>query len=334
MTQASRRRWYVGSALALMGLSALLESPKSWVGAHVCRPLRVRGLLGATSPKCAGPSGTQAATGHTWAALAAGVTFGAWAAALASGRASCRRSRAARAALPDGTNEEGEDLQEPLALKLEEVSGVVLYGNDFSPPCRKIQTMLNYYKVPFQTVSGRHPTSDYKKIPVLEMSGRQINDSHIIVKNLVPVLTGEPFTPAQLDWEKRITFEFQPSIEVELFGNGPDFARAAGLDGWKGSLAVVFSPVLGFLIGSVFRSRYGDFPASATFGKQFLEACGERPFFHGSTPGPVDLSLYGTYEGLARKGCETVDSFLDGSGLRPWHDRMEEATGAATKAPA
>lgn len=234
--------------------------------------------------------------------------------------------------LPDGTNDEGEDLGEPLALKLDEVSDVVLYGNDFSPPCRKIQTMLKYYKVPFKTVSGRHPTSDYKKIPVLEMSGRQINDSHIIVKNLVPVLTGEPFTAAQLDWEKRITFEFQPSIEVELFGNGPDFARAAGLDGWKGSLAVLFAPLLGALIGSVFRSRYGDFPASAEFGKQFLDACGGQPFFHGSAPGPVDLSLYGTYGGLAEKECETVDSFLDGSGLRQWHARMQEATSAALSA--
>merc|ERR1711879_657645 len=135
--------------------------------------------------------------------------------------------------LPDGTNEEGEDLKEPLDVKLSDVKDVVLYGSEFSPPVQKIMSMLKFYDVPFKFQQGKHPTSDYKKIPVMEINGRQINDSHIIVKNLAPVLTGRAFTAVEAEWERKITFEFQPSIEVELFSDGEDFALAAGITDWR-----------------------------------------------------------------------------------------------------
>lgn len=234
----------------------------------------------------------------------------------------CRR--VVQRVLPDGTNEEGEDLKEPLTLKREELRDVVLYGNEFSPPCQKIITLLSYYEVPFNMVKGRHPTSDYKKIPVLELNGQQVNDSHVIVNNLVPVLTGEPLAGPQKEWERRVTFEFQPSLEVELFGDGSDLALAAGLQGFPKVLAGLFAPLLGAFIGQVFRSRYGDFPPTKTWGVEFREAFGGRPFFHGDAPGPIDLSVYGTYSDFARKGCRTSKAFLEGSGLEAWHEKMRE----------
>eukprot|EP00931_Biecheleriopsis_adriatica_P077030 TRINITY_DN50674_c0_g1_i1.p1 TRINITY_DN50674_c0_g1~~TRINITY_DN50674_c0_g1_i1.p1 ORF type:complete len:347 (-),score=55.64 TRINITY_DN50674_c0_g1_i1:167-1207(-) len=242
-----------------------------------------------------------------------------------------RLRRSVRAALPDGTNDEGEDLPEPLGMKLVDVSDVVVYGNEFSPPAQKIMTMLNFYGVSFKLVKGRHPTSDYKKIPVLELNGRQVNDSHIIVKNLAEVLTGDPLTPLQLQWERKITFEFQPSIEVELFSNGDDFAKLAGFDDWRKPLVGLAGPVLGLLIGNVFRSRYGDFPVPSTWGKRFLEACAGQPFFHGEKPGMVDLSLYGTYANIASKDCQCTRSFLEESGLQSWHLRMVDATKSASQ---
>jgi glutathione S-transferase len=234
--------------------------------------------------------------------------------------------------LPDGTNEEGEDIKEPLGLTRDDLEKVVLYGQDASPPCVKIQTMLDYYGVPFEMVKGRHPTSDYKKIPVIELNDRQVNDSHVIVRNLVPVLTGRALTEEELEWERRITFEFQPSFEVELFGNGGDLAKFVGAEGWQAGLLGLASGPLSALVGSVFRSRYGDFPAAAAWGRDFQQALGDRPFYHGEAPGPVDLSLYGTYVRFEEKGCQTSADFLGDSGLRAWHERMAQATKAGTLA--
>jgi len=234
-----------------------------------------------------------------------------------------------RAALPDGTNDEGEDLTEPLRMRLEDVRDVKLYGNEFSPPYQKIATMLRYYGVSFELVKGRHPTSDYKKIPVLELNGRQVNDSHIIVKNIAEVLTAKALTAKQLEWERRITFEFQPSIEVELFSDGADFAKVAGFNDWRSVLLRLVSPLIGLLVGQVFRSRYGDFPAPPDWGKSFLDACGGQPFFHGDAPGIVDLSLFGTYASIASKDSRCTAAFLDGSGLRPWHERMLSAVASS-----
>jgi len=261
-------------------------------------------------------------------ALAVGAAVGA-ANALARAR-KLRPNSVATRALPDGTNDEGEDLKEPLILTLSELKDVKMYGQDGSPPCAKLKTMLDYYNVPFEMIKGRHPTSDYKRIPVLELNGRQINDSHIIVKNLVPVLTGEPISAAAAEWERRITFEFQPSIEVELFGNGGDLALFIGLEGFAAIAIKLLAPVLGLLINQVFKSRYGEFPPSVAWGKDFLAALDGQPFYHGDAPGPVDLSLYGTYAALQAKGCKTTEDFLVGSGLKAWHERMAAACESKT----
>lgn len=244
-----------------------------------------------------------------------------------------RSSRVAVAVLPDGTNEEGEELPMPLDFARGDLKDVVLYGQEMSPPCVKIRTLLNYYSVPFKEVKGRHPTSDYKKIPVLEMNGRQINDSHIILKNLAPLLSGEPLTPEQSAWERTITFEFQPAIEVELFGDGADIARFASLDGWKRTLAEFLAPLLGAVVGQLFKSRYPGYELpSSRYGVEFRKALAGRPFFHGEAPGPVDLSLYGTYASLSKTGCNTSAKFLEESGLNEWHQRMVEAVDGVVKA--
>lgn len=243
-----------------------------------------------------------------------------------------RKARTCLAVLPDGTNDEGEDLAEPLGIGSGDLKDVVLYGTEFSPPCVKLRCLLGYYGMPFKEVQGKHPSSDYKRIPVVELNGRQVNDSHIIYKNLVPLLTGAPLTDEELAWEKTITFKFQPAIEVELFGNGGDIARFARLEGIPKVLAQVFGPLLGLLIGNVFKGRYDFELPSSTYGKEFREALDAKAFFHGDSPGPVDLCLYGTYAGLAESDCTCAATFLKESDLESWHQRMSTAVGPLMRA--
>jgi hypothetical protein len=236
------------------------------------------------------------------------------------------RSQVSKAVLPDGTNEENEDLAQPLNMSRQDVRTVVLYQQPLSPPCVKIKTILSYYRVPFRTVAGRHPTSDYKKIPVLMVNKRQINDSHIIVKNLIHLLGGEPMTSDELAWERKITYNFQPAIEVELFSNEYDVARlwnrtSTFYGGWQRVVIGLLTPILGAFVGFLFRSRYPEMQLpSSTFGKSFREALKDKTFFHGDSPGPIDLCLYGTYREFT--DCIVVSQFLEDSGLQDWHSEM------------
>lgn len=232
------------------------------------------------------------------------------------------------AVLGDGTNEEREDLQEPLNFTPEQLRKVILYQTEMSPPCTKIKTMLTYFRIPFEVREGKHPTSDYKKIPVLELNDRQINDSHVIMKNLTEILIGVPMTPEEVSWERRITYEFQPAFEVELLGNRRDFAKLWSratdfIGGWQTSVIGSVTPILYEVYGFLFKQRYPEMQLpSSSFGKDFRAELGDRLFFHGDQPGPIDLSLYGTYSYFT--DCTSADRFLSSSGLEEWHERMAE----------
>eukprot|EP00913_Durusdinium_trenchii_P010737 g10073.t1 len=212
--------------------------------------------------------------------------------------------------LPDGTNEEGEAVK-PIDFKLDE--DIILYQQDLSPPCVKLRTMFKYYNLPFRAVNGRHPTSDYKKIPVLVINDRQINDSHVIVKTVVPWFTGRPMTEEEMYWEKRITYDT---------GRKRIYRATDYIGGWQRGIIGLVVPLLKIVVDHSKPKSSELAPKGTTFGQSFRAALGERPFFGGEKPGPVDLSLFGTY--VAFDGCSAVARFLQGSDLEDWHQRMME----------
>ncbi|CAE7471819.1 ptges2 [Symbiodinium natans] len=312
-------------------MSIALQLP-SRVTLGLQRPEGRAALPATSAPLQESGKPTSTAPSQSWragAALLAGAAFFA-----------CHKSRTSRrtirTVLPDGTNEEGEDVA-PIDIALEDLKDVVLFQSDYSPPCVKLRTIFRYYKLPFRTFNAKHPTSDYQKIPVLVMNDRQINDSHIIMRRIIPWLTGKEMTDEEVMWEKRITYEFQPAFEVELVGNDRDLAllwtRATGyIGGWQRGLLGVLSPLLKFAVEALFRSRYSDMELpSSKFGASFRAALKDQPFFHGEKPGPIDLSLYGTYAAFAE--CKTAARFLQDSGLEEWHDRMTELQIDSVKKP-
>merc|ERR1712070_1192332 len=109
--------------------------------------------------------------------------------------------------LADGTNPEGIDPDPPLNWTKDTFSSskVVLHGLQASPAVCKIITYLKYFKIRYEhrAAPGKSGT-DYKKMPVLDVAERQVNDSAIITKFMVPALVGpQAFNE---EWEKKITF--------------------------------------------------------------------------------------------------------------------------------
>merc|ERR1711934_266721 len=92
--------------------------------------------------------------------------------------------------LADGSNPEGVDPEPALGWKnKDDLQNVSFYGVAASPPCCKIRVYLHHGKIPFTFEVGTNkPGSDYKKMPVLQVGNRQVNDSWIILKNLIPAV--------------------------------------------------------------------------------------------------------------------------------------------------
>jgi glutathione S-transferase len=227
--------------------------------------------------------------------------------------------------LSDGTNDEKEDVSPPLEWKTQEdVRDVVLHQMHGSPPCVKIRLLLQYYNVPFTTAKGKKKGSAYTKVPVMTASGRQINDSYIIFKNLVPVLCGQPFDQ---EWQDKITYQLQLSIEAEAFADhkGDLSKLASKAFGIPACIACCIAGPMGRKIGKKIRAKNPNLPPSVEVGKAFAATMGANKFFGGEQPGQVDIAYYGTLLVFKWAGCESAEAHLSNAGLAEWWMRMEAA---------
>eukprot|EP00747_Dinoflagellata_sp_TGD_P184735 gnl/TRDRNA2_/TRDRNA2_40644_c0_seq1.p2 gnl/TRDRNA2_/TRDRNA2_40644_c0~~gnl/TRDRNA2_/TRDRNA2_40644_c0_seq1.p2 ORF type:complete len:247 (+),score=54.07 gnl/TRDRNA2_/TRDRNA2_40644_c0_seq1:92-832(+) len=228
------------------------------------------------------------------------------------------------------TNREGEDLAEPLPAtwdlqKLREMP-VTLYGMKISPPCCKIRFLLTYYKVPFAHVQGQKPGTDYKKIPVLDIADRQINDSFIMVKSLAPILQGRPLREEELDLEKQVAFGLMVALEREAAGSISDMWGCGGLMG--GGSGCVLRAAAPCIVCCVSRSIGKDRPLLSLreYADLLRMHLGASSFFGGGEPSIVDVSLFGTLLAFVRAGNSCVERLFGPSDdkLRAWHTRMQK----------
>lgn len=222
--------------------------------------------------------------------------------------------------LADGTNAEKEDPEPTLGWKTkDDLKDVVVYGQKLSPPVNKIRLFLQYHGIGYKFVSGKKKGSSYTKIPVLDVGKRQVNDSYIILKHLVPVLVGEDFND---EWHKKITYELQPSIEIEILGTKEGLASFANKG--LGVPRCITCCLAGFVskkLAARVKAGNPNVRPSIEVGKEFMAEVGEKPFFGGDKPGQVDIAYYGTIFLFEKFG--TCSDHLGGvAGLQNWYSRM------------
>jgi len=229
------------------------------------------------------------------------------------------------------TNKEGEDLAVPLPkewdlqhLKTGSVP-IVYYGADISPPCCKIRFMLKYYGLPFtKSKHSKKPNSDYKKMPVLDMGDRQINDSAIIIKNLAPICAGRPLNEEELALEKLITYEVMLALEKCVASSCCNLCGCARM--LPCPINVVFRClsccIACFKGPGMFKDK--NLKSLPEYGKQLETMLGTKQFFGGDEPGIGDVSFFGMLVPFAA-ATNAADKLLGDktSKLRAWHERME-----------
>lgn len=251
------------------------------------------------------------------------------------------------------SNLEGQDLPAgtiPADIDLKAAT-LKLYHFSYSMPSVKVRALLNFYQVPFESVTTQpHQKRDeidnsYGKVPKLLITSPvnvQINDSAVIVRTLAPLLTGgEALTPEQVELEKLNNISgFLGALEKESFGSYFGIVNATKhvTSAWRSKTAsalVSFSagliwPVPYLLLKLAPHGKDGD---SLTHAKVYRKALGDDPFFHGKAPGPLDISLYGSLACFLALGSPYANAALDRADLRAWYDRTEKVYLEAVGAP-
>ena len=229
--------------------------------------------------------------------------------------------------LEDGTNAEKEDPEPPLGwTSKDDIKDCKVYGQSLSPPCFKIMLFLKHYDIPFELVSadagkGITKESSYKKIPVMTASGRTINDSSVIVHQLLAACGGDAFDKEQ---QEEITFGLQPAIEVDVLACAADFkkiALKAGFPVWCVP-EFVLGGLMGEKISESIKAKNPDMKPSLDYGKAFKAQFPDTTFHGGDDPDQVDISYYGTVAPFhVGEGC-VVEAHLADAGLAAWYEEM------------
>ena len=162
--------------------------------------------------------------------------------------------------------------------------------------------------------------SSYKKIPVMTASGRTVNDSSVIVKQILVACGGGEFDAAM---QEEITFGLQPAIEVDVLGNGADFKKLGlkiGFPLWCVPEFLLAS-MMGSKIAEKIKRSYPDMKPAVDYGKSF-KARFDSKFHGGDEPDQVDISYYGTVAPFHVGEDCVVAKHLADSGLEKWFEDM------------
>lgn len=228
-----------------------------------------------------------------------------------------------QAMLPDGSNPEGVDPDPPLTWTgHESLTHVVLYGDNACAPTAKVRAHLLYYKIPFSRVMKAKSGSSYTLTPVLDVAGRQVNDSWIILKHILRALR----LKLNEEWERKISYQLDPSIKY--------FTTAGDVAGWchaASSCPFICGYCVGVCCAFTFRPRFEkevkrglyELVDPVVVMTEFKDAMGKKAFFAGSCPGPIDVSMYGELASFLRAGMPTVEKNVKKAGLEQWLERMQ-----------
>lgn len=234
--------------------------------------------------------------------------------------------------LPDGSNPEGVAPNPPLGWSNKaDLTDIIVHGPAFSQATTKLRTYLAFANLPYKheqhlkaKPQGMKPGSSYQKVPVIDVAGRQVNDSWIILQNLLPVLGIE----MEKDWEDRIVLELDTTFKLHC--TSTDWSRLA--------VATIGAPsMLKWLIGPMLKRmerkqarhniatlglghREGD---EVAFAQDFKKSM--RGIYHnGEEPGHVDLSFYGFLAGYLFAKSPIATRMVTMAGLESWVAAMEK----------
>eukprot|EP00470_Lotharella_oceanica_P001181 CAMPEP_0170177918 /NCGR_PEP_ID=MMETSP0040_2-20121228/11386_1 /TAXON_ID=641309 /ORGANISM="Lotharella oceanica, Strain CCMP622" /LENGTH=256 /DNA_ID=CAMNT_0010420791 /DNA_START=48 /DNA_END=815 /DNA_ORIENTATION=+ len=219
-------------------------------------------------------------------------------------------------------NKEKEDLKESLKEKTKaDLKSVVLHSWPISGPSTMIRAIFFHYKVNYTLNYGPKSDSEYTKVPVVIINGQQINDSVIIIKHLAPILTGKPLTVDLLETMKTISYGLKIALDADSLDSCNDIFGCASVNGnCFGCVMRIVAPCLVCCLNP----RESDTLDSTEYARILKDKLGEKPFFHGSTPGIVDIAMFALIKLHVESRTKAIERFFDsGHGWRDYFKNVE-----------
>ena len=184
---------------------------------------------------------------------------------------------------------------------------------------------MKHYGVKFKSINSSKKDSEYKKIPVLLIGDKQINDSEIIATVLSGIL-GSPYDEREKMIEKIITTGIMISFEINVVESTSELQKCSCFIG--GCLGCLIFSVACLIplcnMSASMHRRFPDAKQPAEYGKDFADFLTTKPYFHGDTLGVIDCSIYGVLFPFKMSKSKAYLDFIGADErLGQWAARME-----------
>eukprot|EP00218_Dolichomastix_sp_CCMP3274_P008863 CAMPEP_0170133368 /NCGR_PEP_ID=MMETSP0033_2-20121228/1254_1 /TAXON_ID=195969 /ORGANISM="Dolichomastix tenuilepis, Strain CCMP3274" /LENGTH=382 /DNA_ID=CAMNT_0010368847 /DNA_START=63 /DNA_END=1211 /DNA_ORIENTATION=- len=184
---------------------------------------------------------------------------------------------------------------------------------------------MRFYNVPLGLIWGKS-SGPYKKLPVLKVGDRQINDSHVIVKSLAPALIGRALSAAEVECERdTLTHGMQLTFEAEALATAEDLRKlSSNVDVWGvPTLTSIFADLISPVMSRGWARRHPNLEPAVHSARAFKRAFpADTLFYHGAAPGLLDVAAYGTLLLFVEPGMGFARRALAEAGLEAWYAKM------------
>ena len=232
---------------------------------------------------------------------------------------------------------------------------ITLYQYKICPFCCKVKAVLDYYKIPYETLDVNPLTKaeikfspDYRKVPIARIGEEVVIDSSVIVGKITELLRASHvasakeldafFSPEATRWAEwadmelavllfpNITRTFGESYQAFSYVKGvPHFSMLDKISNqWIGATAMWAAQ------GKIKKKYNITDERAALFAalKDWSSEVGEKPFLSGNTPNVGDLCVYACIRAI--EGLDAHKDLLANTGIGPWYTRVEHAIGASS----
>ncbi|KAA8492650.1 Prostaglandin E synthase 2 [Porphyridium purpureum] len=221
---------------------------------------------------------------------------------------------------------------------------IVLYQYEVCPFCNKVRAFLDFHKIPYKTVEvnpmnkAEIKFSEYKKVPVVLINGKQFNDSSEIIKQInCDVAHDGRYTMTEeeerwFSWvDSRLTKILPPNIYRTVRESIQTFEYLVPISNftwWQKESAKYFGSFVMYAVSKKLKKKHNIGDERETLYAEvnaFVDALEGRDFLGGDKPNLADLAIFGVLRSV--ESMDTFNDMMAHSNIKPWYERMQQQVG-------
>eukprot|EP01006_Ploeotia_vitrea_P045891 TRINITY_DN66977_c7_g1_i1.p1 TRINITY_DN66977_c7_g1~~TRINITY_DN66977_c7_g1_i1.p1 ORF type:complete len:253 (+),score=24.52 TRINITY_DN66977_c7_g1_i1:47-805(+) len=220
---------------------------------------------------------------------------------------------------------------------------LTMWAFEVSPPCGKITAYCKYHNLPLTTVlvnvlskAEIKWSKDYRKVPIMKIDDRQVNDSSVILETLESELMGRSeLTEAEKKWTKWVNDRFMWAFEVGMFSNSKTAADVLSKSANNPATGWFTGTILKYVAPSMITSTAGKIKKNHGLTDESLSECWKEladglkekhpePFLNGQEPGMGDIEVFGVTQAV--KHSKFLATQIAGAApeVQTWYQAMIE----------